>query len=177
MAASTRVKSRWGPGLLGLAQRRGTPGQNANRYPSKRAPWRFGCANPAQYFGEFNEIELPQGRLGAALVLTNFPYYLEPMALRRSQWALIIIAVFALAVTGAYWLAGAEQKPVAEKTPILPPTISAPAAAAAPAASVTPAKPVVPAASVAPARPSTLVTGLGPIRIPPAPQVNPAPPR
>jgi hypothetical protein len=165
VAASTRVKSRWGPGLLGLAQRRGTPGQNANRYPSKRAPWRFGCANPAQYFGEFNEIELPQGRLGAALVLTNFPYYLEPMALRRSQWALIIIAVLALAAAGAYRLAGAEQKPVAD---ILPPKTSAP---------VTPAASVVPAAPVAPAdRPSKLVTGLRPIRIPPAPQVNPAPP-
>jgi hypothetical protein len=99
----------------------------------------------------------------------------EAMALRRSQWALIVIAVFALAAAGAYWLAGTAQKPVAEKTPILPPKTNVPMA---PAASVAPAKPVVPAAPIAPADgPSKLVTGLRPIRIPPAPQVNPAPPQ
>jgi hypothetical protein len=106
---------------------------------------------------------------------TNFPHYVERMALRRLQWVLLVIVVLALVAAGAYWLASAEQKPVAEKTPIRPPERSAPVA---PAASVAPATPAVSAAPVAPAdRPSKLVTGLRPIRIPPAPQVNPAPPQ
>jgi hypothetical protein len=89
------------------------------------------------------------------------------MALRRSQWALVVVGVLALAAAGAYWLAGAEQKPVAEKT--LPPKTSAPEA---PAASVAPAAPVAPADQ-------KLVTGLPPISISPAPLVNPgaAPPQ
>jgi ABC-type Na+ efflux pump permease subunit len=89
------------------------------------------------------------------------------MALRRSHWALIVIAVIgvlALAAVGAYWLAGAEQKPVAEKTITLPKP-SAPVAPVAPA-------PVAPAD-----QPSKLVTGLPPISIPPAPQANPARPQ
>jgi hypothetical protein len=157
----------------------GTVRQSANRSPFKHAPWRFGCTDPARNFGGLDEIELPRGRLGGALAPNNFPHYVDPLTLRRSQWALIVIAVLALAAVGASWLAGAEQKTVAEKTPILPPTISAPAA---PAASVAPAKPVVPAVvPAAPvalaARPPKLVTGLRPIRIPPAPQVNSAPPQ
>jgi hypothetical protein len=113
--------------------------------------------------------------IGRHLGADQFPALcVEPVTLRRWQRALIVIAVLALAAAGAYRLAGAEQTPVAEKTPILPPKTSAPVT---PAASVAPAKPVVPAAPVAPAdRPSKLVTGLRPIRIPPAPQVNPAPP-